>query len=156
GQRKSAPAQFNPIIKIDASDGKVTRCDRIQKNGEWTTEPHIIPYEDFEAIFDMPDLKVGWLCFTPPDFKLVPVGKDYGDSPSDKDKEGFRLRVLLRNGAGNTVHELSSTAIALWDSMNDLHGEWEKSHSKQKGKLPVIGITEMIRKTTANGTSYRP
>jgi hypothetical protein len=156
GKRKSASAQYDPVLKFDARNGKIVRCDRVQEGGEWVTVPHEIPLADFEAVFDVANLKVGWICFSPPDFKLVPVGEDYGDPPSDKHKEGFRVRVLLRDGAGDGWHEVSATSIALWDSMSELHGEWEAGHAEHRGQLPVVGVEEMISKTTAQGTSYRP
>jgi hypothetical protein len=156
GKRKSSAAGFDPIIKIDCRDGKIARCDRVQEGNEWVTKPEPIATGNFEAVADMPGMRVGWLCFKPPDFQLVKVGEDYGDAPSDKHKEGFRLRVLLRNGAGNGVHELASTAIQMWMAVDELHDAYEAGKAKNKNKLPVIGISEFVRVTTRQGTAYRP
>ena len=36
GKRKTTGAAFDPILKFDARNGKITRCDRVQeKNGDW-------------------------------------------------------------------------------------------------------------------------
>jgi hypothetical protein len=157
GKRKTISVAYDPIVKFDARNGTITRCDRVQeKNGEWATKPHAIAIEDFEAVPDVPGIQVGYLCFTPPDFKLVPLGQDYGDPPSDKHKEGFRIRMLLRNGSGSGVHELSSTAVGLWESLNELCAAYDAACGKHKGELPVVGVAEMVRTTTKSGTNYRP
>jgi hypothetical protein len=156
GKRKSSAMSYYPIVKIDCRDGKITRCDRVQEDGEWKTKPAGIPFKKFDAVFDLPGMKIGWLNFDPPDFQLVPVGQDIGDQPTDKHREGFKLRLLLRNGSGEGVHELASTAAALWQSMDELHDDWEDGKAKHKGKLPVVGITEMVKTTTRSGTGYRP
>jgi hypothetical protein len=157
GKRRSRAAAFDPIIKMDCRQGTITRCDRQQgEDGSWQTVPVLIATEDFEAVADLAHLQVGYLCFSPPDFKLVNVGEDYGDPPSDNHREGFKLRLLLRNGAGEGVHDLASTAAAMWQSMDELHSEYEDGKAKHKNKLPVIGIAEWARVTTRQGTGYRP
>jgi hypothetical protein len=157
GKRRSSAAAFDPIIKMDCRQGTVVRCDRQQaEDGNWQTVPMPIATEDFEAVADLAGMKVGYLCFSPPDFKLVPVGEDYGDPPSDNHREGFKLRLLLRNGAGEGVHELASTAAAMWQSVDELHDEYEDGKAKHKGKLPVIGIAEWVRVATRQGTTFRP
>jgi hypothetical protein len=156
GKRKTSSAGYDPIVKIDCRDGTITRCDRVQVDGEWQTTPVEIEPQEFEAVFDMPNLKIGWLCFSPPDFKFVNVGEDVGEQPTDKHKEGFKLRVLLRNDSGEGVHELASTAAAMWQSMDELHDSWEDTKGKHKNQLPVVGISEMVKVQTRSGTSYRP
>jgi hypothetical protein len=156
GKKRSAAAAFDPIVKFDCRQGVITRCDREQIDGAWTTTPHLIEVEDFEAVADLSHLMVGWLCFSPPDFKLVPVGEDIGDPPSEKHKDGFRLRLLLRNGSGTGVHEVSSTAVGMWDSVSALHDEYEAGRAKHKNKLPVITVDEWVSVITRSGTSYRP
>jgi hypothetical protein len=156
GKRKSSAAAFDPILKFDARNGTITRCDRVQENGEWVTKPVGISPDNFEAAFDMANMKIGWLCFSPPDFKLFSVGEDIGDQPTGNHKEGFKVRLQLRNDAGEGVFEMSSTAAALWTSMDELHDDWQEAKAKAKGKLPVVGISEMIRVEGRSGTTYRP
>ena len=74
--------------------------DRVQdKGGNWETKVRTIPIDDFEAIFDMPNLEIGWINFggngQAPDFRMKPASSfdpdpDIGDKPGDKFKEGFR------------------------------------------------------------------
>ena len=70
-------------------------------------------------------------------------------------QEGFRLEVKLTNGAGDDVRELTSTAVGLWKSVDELHSAYEKGVTKNKDKLPLVGVHEVI---TVEGktTTYRP
>jgi hypothetical protein len=158
-KRKDAKS-FLPIAKFNARDGKFTRVDRVQDEAEgWKTELHEIPADDFEFVADLANLQVGWIHFggngQAPDFRMVGLNDDIGDRPSDKYKEGFRLKIKLTNGAGDDVRELASTAFGLWKSMDELHSAYEKGVTKNKGKLPLVGVHEII---TVEGktTTYRP
>jgi len=151
---------FLPVVKFDARCGKFTRVDRVQDGvGNWRTELLEIPSDDFEFIADLANLQIGWIHFggsgQPPDFRMFGVEDDIGDKPGDNFKEGFRLKVKLTNGAGDDVRELASTAIGLWKSMDELHTAYAKGVGKNKDKLPLVGVHEII---TVEGktTTYRP
>jgi len=151
---------FTPIVKFDARRGTFTRVDRVQdESGNWASELHEIPADDFEVIADLANLEIGWISFggngQAPDFRMVDLDQDIGDRPSDKHKEGFRLKVKLTNGAGDDVRELASTAIGFWKSMDELHCAYEKGVAKNKNKLPLVGVHEVI---TVEGKTktYRP
>ena len=140
---------FLPIVKFDATSGTFTRVDRVQNEaGEWTSELHEIPADDFEVIADLANLQIGWIHFggngQAPNFKMVGLNDDIGDRPSDKHREGFRLKVKLTNGAGDDVRELASTALGFWKSMDELHCAYEKGVAKNKNKLPLVGVHEVI------------
>jgi hypothetical protein len=157
GKRKDT-ADFTPLVKFDARNGQATRCDRAEVNGVWTTKAVDIT-DNFEAVVDLANIEVGWAAFVSggaPDFRMFPLGADIGERPSDKHKEGFRLRLLLRNGAGDDVRELSSTARALWSAVDELHDEYLDGVTKHRGKLPVVGIAEIKQVITANGVNYAP
>jgi hypothetical protein len=158
GKRKST-ASFIPLVKYDARSGKATRCDRTQDaDGNWVTETVDIT-DTFEAVVDLANVEVGWINFTAggaPDFRMVPLGGDIGDAPSDKHKQGFRLKLKLTNGAGNDVRELASTAVALWNAIDELHDEYLDGVAKHKNKLPVVGIAETKQVRTAAGVNYAP
>jgi hypothetical protein len=158
GKRKDA-LNFTPLVKFDARNGKLFRCDRVQDDtGDWETKQTDIT-DSFSAIVDMENIEIGWIAFSsggPPDFKMVPVGSEIGERPSDNHKEGFRVRMKLANGAGNDVRELTSTAKSNWQSLDDLHDEYLNERSKHKGKLPIVGIAEVAQVKTAAGTNYRP
>ena len=116
GKRKDA-VSFTPLVKFDARNGQMTRCDRVQENGDWVTKAVSIT-DDFEAVPDLPNVEAGWAAFasgSAPDFRMFPLGTDIGERPSDKHKEGFRLRLLLRNGAGAGVYELAWTATGVME-----------------------------------------
>jgi hypothetical protein len=160
-KRKDAKS-FLPIVKFDARRGTFTRVDRVQdETGNWESELHEIPADDFEVIADLANLEIGWISFggngAPPDFRMVPVASadDIGDRPSDKHKEGFRVRIKLTNGAGDDVREMASTAIGLWKSMDELHTAYEKGVAKNKGKLPLVGVHEVIT-VEGKAITYRP
>jgi hypothetical protein len=151
---------FPPVIKFDARRGEFTRIDRVQdEDGGWNPEKHEIPVDDFEVIADLPNLKIGWVHFggsgEAPDFRMFDVDQDIGEKPGDDFKEGFRLRVKLTNGAGSDVRELTSTAIGLWQSIDELHSAYVKGAGQNKGKLPLVGVEEIITVSGRN-TSYRP
>ena len=158
GKRKIT-ASFIPLVKYDARSGKATRCDRAQDaDGNWVTEAVDIT-DTFEAVFDLESIEIGQISFTAggaPDFRMVPLGGDIPDPPSDKYKEGFRLRLKLMNGAGNDVRELASTAVALWNAIDELHDEYLDGVAKHKNKLPVVGIAETKQVRTAAGVNYAP
>ena len=134
GNRKTNASAFDPIVKIDCRDGKITRCDRVQENGEWVTKPVPIEPDKFEAVFDMPNMKIGWLCFNPPDFQLVPVGDDIGEQPTDKHKEGFKVRLLLRNGSGEGV---SGVGV---DEDTQMHVRHDAKYEATPGRVPGVGL----------------
>jgi hypothetical protein len=133
GKRRDA-STITPLIKFDARSGKTTRCDREQdSSGKWTTKDVDIS-DTFEAVFDLENIEIGWIAFKGgrPDFKMVKAGADIGDPPSKDHKEGFRLRLKLINGAGSDVRELSSTAKAVWMSIDELHDEFLEAVVKHK------------------------
>ena len=37
GKRKDA-VNYTPLVKFDARNGQMTRCDRVQENGDWVTK----------------------------------------------------------------------------------------------------------------------
>lgn len=151
---------FLPIVKFDARSGKFTRVDRVQDEaGNWESELHEIPADDFEVVADLANLQIGWINFggngQAPDFRMVGLDDDIGDRPSDKHKEGFRLKVKLTNGAGDDVREIASVATGFWKSMDELHCAYEKGVSKNRGKLPLVGVHEVIA-VEGKTTTYRP
>jgi hypothetical protein len=152
GNRKST-ASFTPLVKFDARFGRFNRCDRTQDaGGNWVASNTDIT-ESFEAVFDLPNIEVGWISFAAggaPDFQMKPLGEDIGECPSDKHKEGFRLRLLLTGDAGDDVRELSSTSIALWNAVDELHDAYADDAVKHRGKLPVVGVAEIKQVITTN------
>jgi hypothetical protein len=158
-KRKDAKS-YLPVVKFDARFGTFTRVDRVQgDDGSWKSDPHEIAVDDFEVVADLANLQIGWMSFggngQAPDFRLVGLDQDIGDKPGDNFKEGFRLKIKLTNGAGDDVRELASTAIGLWKSIDELHCAYEAGAGKNKGKLPLVGVREVIT-VESKTTTYRP
>jgi len=157
GKRRDTP-NFTPLVKIDVRTGKITRCDREQSDGRWTTKNVDIPPDDFEMIPDLANVEVGWMAFSNgrPDFHMVRAGADIGEPPSKDHKEGFKLRLLLINGSGSDLRELTSTSKVLWQSLDELHDTFLEDCAKHRGKLPTVSIAEVVQVQTAAGTFFRP
>jgi hypothetical protein len=72
--RKDAKS-YLPIVKFNALAGKFIRVDRVQgEGGDWKTELHEIPSDDFEFVADLANLQIGWMHFggsgQAPDFRM--------------------------------------------------------------------------------------
>ena len=158
GKRRDTP-NIPLRCNWDARSGKMNRADRAQDDGgEWTTNQTNIT-STFEAIADVENMEIGYIAFTPggpPDFRMVPVGKDVGEPPSDSHKEGFRLRMKLTNGAGNDVREFASTSKVVWQSVDELHDAYLEGCAQHRGKLPIVSIAKVAQVRIASSTFYRP
>jgi hypothetical protein len=154
-----ASGDIAELIKFDARSGTLYRCDRARApDGEWYTEQKNIT-DNFSAVFDMENVEVGWIAFSsggPPSFVMFPVGSDIGNPPSDKHKQGFRLRLKLAKGSGGGVREFASTAASTWQAIDKLHTEFEKERGKHAGKLPLVKLAAVRPSKTPMGTSYVP
>src|SRR4051812_31458677 len=107
---------FKAIVKFDARAGRMFRMDRIEKNGNFENEAVDITHS-FKAIVDFENLETGWLHFasgTAPDFKMVAIGKELPDRPSDKHKNGVRFMLKLSNDSagGKPIREIAGTSNA--------------------------------------------
>jgi hypothetical protein len=143
----------NPLLKFDARNGSFFRVDR-NANGE--VEQTSIA--DLKAVFDLANLEVGWIRFdagTPPSFKMVRVGQDIGNPPTDKHRQGLRLRVRLAGDKG-VAREFASTATTLWNAIDRLHDEFERNRGKHSGKLPYVRMAKLEQVKTLLGVVFSP
>jgi len=143
----------NPLLKFDARNGAFYRVDR-NSNGE-VEQTSIV---DFKAVFDLANLEVGWIRFdagAPPSFKMVRAGQDIGNAPSDKHRQGLRLRVRLAGDKG-VAREFSSTAATLWNAIDRLHDEFERNRGKHSGKLPYVRLAKLEQVRTLLGVVFSP
>src|SRR5262249_1799175 len=139
--------------KVEARHGSFYRVDR-NSNGE-VEQTTIV---DLKAIFDLENLQVGWIAFnagSPPSFKLVRAGQDIGNAPSDKHRQGLRLRVRLAGDKG-VAREFSSTAATLWNAIDRLHDEFERDRGKHSGKLPYVHLAKIEQVRTLLGVVFSP
>ena len=158
GKRKTG-GDFLPVLKYDARIGEFYQSDRVFSNGEWETEQHNIQKDDFRVIFDLHNTQIGWIYFpkgSAPETVLVPAGQDPGDAPSDKHKEGVRVVVKMADALGGDVRELMSTAVGLWNGIDQLHDEYLAAAKDHPGELPVVILSEIRETKTAAGTSCAP
>jgi hypothetical protein len=154
GKRKSGGGDFLPILKFDARSGRFFKIDRVFDSGRWQTEQEDIT-ERFEAVFDIPNLQVGWIYFpsgAAPETHLVAAGQDYGEAPDKGYKEGFRILVEFEG----TTREFMSTAIAAWTAIDALHDLYIAEADKHPDLVPVVGLASVRVQKTGQSTSYSP
>lgn len=158
GKRKSGN-DFLPPLKYDARVGQMVLQDRVFVDGRWEPEQRVIATDKFRAVFDLENLQRGWIKFpkgAAPETLLVPAGVDPGDAPSDDHKEGLRIVVKMADALGGDVRELMSTAVALWNAMDDLHDKYEAGVADHPGELPVVTLTGTRETKAHSGTSFVP
>ena len=57
---------------------------------------------------------------------------------------------------GGDVRELMSTAVALWNAIDDLHDKYLAGVAAHPGALPVVTLASVRETKTASGTSFVP
>ena len=142
GKRKSGN-DFLPALKYDARVGQMILQDRVFVDGQWAPEQRVVT-DNFRAVFDLENLQRGWIEFPKggaPKTVLVPAGVDPGDPPSDEHKEGLRIVVKMDDVLGGDVRELMSTAVTLWNAVDDLHDKYLAGVDDHPGELPVVTLT---------------
>lgn len=161
-QTEAGGGDFAEIVKFDARAGRFFRVDRREVNGQWETDPVEIT-DGFQAVFDMTNIKVGWMLFAAgvaPMMTMVPLGDPMPDRPSDQHKQGFKLMLKLGAGSGGDVREFASQAKAVIGAVDALHDLYTAGLKDNPGKLPVVSLkgTTAIKSTGKGQTStnYAP
>lgn len=152
----SGSGTFSSYVKIDARSGRILR----RKNMEKGEQSDIDITDGFQAVFDLPNIKVGWAHFiagSAPSYVMAKVGEPRLPRPSDQYKEGFLVQVALPASLGGGIHELSSTAKAVMQSIDKLHTEFLAAPEREAGKLPVVKMTgmTMVESKMPNGQTTR-
>ena len=159
GRRKTSTGNLGKWV-WDARAGKSYTEDRVYSERDgWNSEQHPIENDKFRAAFDMANLQVGWIAYLKGEglnAKLVPVGEDYGDPPSDKYKEGLRLLMKMDASLGGEVRKSVSTWLMVWAAIDALHDEYLAGVANHAGKLPVVDIADTHEETTKAGTFLTP
>lgn len=152
-----------PIIKYDARAGRLFRVDRSQNAaGQYDSETvEITP--NFQAVFDMAGIELGWLSFprnAAPDIVVATYGNPLPPRPSLQHRTGFRVHMLLGKSCGGDVREMASNAQASIAGMDVLHDAYLSGVKANPGKLPVVklGRTKAIvsQGKDASSTNYEP
>lgn len=153
----NASGNFLPICKFDCRAGRMFKSDKI--DGEWNQTDIT---KSFKAVVDFENLEVGWIKFDggAPDFVMVGHGEELPEKPSELHRQGVRLVMKLNKSCGGDVREMASNAKAFLKGIDALHDLYEAGAAKNKGKLPVVTLTETVAETTGEGakksTNYRP
>ena len=166
GFSTEAPAggDFMPIVKFDSRAGRVFRVDRENVGGAWATEPHDIT-RAFKAVMDLENLETGWMDFNTggaPVFALARIGNPLPGKPTPTAKNGVRVILKLSKDCGGDkpIRELSSSAKAFLQGMEELYIAYEKDKAANEGKLPVVVLEDTVPIKSGSGdkvsTNYRP
>ena len=149
---------FLPIIKYDARAGRLFRVD--SEDGVKTS---VDITRNFKAVFDFDNVETGWIKFaagSAPEFKMVPLGSDEGEKPSDEYKHGLRMCVKLGAEVGGDCRELAGTSVAFLGGVDALHDLYVAGVKENAGKLPVVVLDETVPIESGSGskksTNYRP
>jgi hypothetical protein len=135
--------------------GKSIFTDRVYANGSWDSEQRPIENDKFRGLFDLENLEVGWIAYIKGEglnAKLVPVGSDYGNAPSDKHQEGLRLVIKTDESLGGDLREFISTSVNIWFAIDQLHSAYLTGAGEHPGCLPAVDIVD-VRK---EGTQSKP
>ena len=133
------------------------------KAGRWYTKKDEKDAPEFEvsdltAIFDMDNLKTGWIMFPPnaaPQKHWDPSLSEELPCPGEGYKRGFQLDLYSeKNLLG--VREFCSTAGVVIDAMNALHTDWEVGKAANPGKVPVVKCNGVVELKNKHGSNYEP
>ena len=155
---------FTPIVKYDARAGRMFRMDRIENNGNFTNQGVDIT-QSFKAIVDLENMETGYVLFAPgiaPDFKLVRIGNEFPDRPSDKHKHGIRVMIkLAKDCSGDKpIREMAGTSKSFLAGVEAVYTRYLAERDDHPGKLPIIVLekTTPVRSGTGDrsSTNYQP
>lgn len=154
GLSSNGGGDFKPICKYDARAGRIFRIDR---NGTESTQVEITA--NFAAIFDLANIKVGWVLFSEggaPDWSMVPIGQPLPARPSKDHKQGFRIDLKLAKSAGGDVRDFASAAGCVIGAMDGLYDLYRAAPESAQGKLPVVALTGTTVAKSGQSTNYAP
>lgn len=154
GLARSDGADFKPIVKYDARAGRIFCIDR---NGTESTTVEITT--GFSAIFDLANIKVGWVLFSEgvaPDWSMVSIGATLPPRPSKDHKQGFRMDIKLAKSAGGDVRDFASAAGCVIGAMDVLYDAYRAAPEAAAGKLPVVALTGTTVAKSGQSTNYAP
>jgi hypothetical protein len=139
--------------------GKPVLEDRVHTAGGWDNQQRNIEIEKFRAVIDLPNVERGWIAYLKGEglnAVLVRLGRDYGDPPSNKHREGLRVIAKMDMALGGDVRELVSTAARLWAAVDRLHDDYLAGVAKHEGCLPAVDIDGVREELTKSGAILVP
>jgi hypothetical protein len=147
----SAPTSgdFVPYIKMDG------------KAGRWFTkndgEPGDSEVRDLTAIFDLENIKLGWLLFAE---GMAPEAVwDNGKAepqPSQKHKRGFSVNLFSPQNIGGLREFRANSGVAI-NAIKELYEQqFENAPERKQGLVPVVRCVSMKPIKSKFGTNYEP
>jgi hypothetical protein len=155
---------FTPIIKYDSRSGRLFRMDRVENNGNFGNHAVDIT-QSFKAIVDFENMETGYVLFAPgiaPDFKMVRIGNEFPDRPSDKHKHGVRLMSkLAKDCSGDKpIREMAGTSKSFLAGVEAVYTRYLAEKDDHPGKLPIIVLEKTTPVKSGTGehssTNYQP
>lgn len=158
GLPRNETGDFKDIVKYDARAGRMFRIDR--------ADGASMPVEitaGFTAIFDLANIKVGWVRFSEggaPEWAMTAIGTPLPARPSKDHKQGFRLDIKLAKSVGGDCREFGSAAGCVIGALDKLYDEYAAAPESKAGKLPVVALTGTTMVKSSQGaktsTNYAP
>jgi hypothetical protein len=137
-------------VKFNAKSG------RLSINDADGNQPEI---PGLTAIFDLENIRTGWLRFREgqaPERHFDPRPGDSAPKPEGEGfKRGFLLMLFSRNTLGG-VRELSGNSLHLCNAITDLYAAWEAGKDDYRGQVPVVTMDSVQPMKDQYGTNYRP
>jgi hypothetical protein len=159
GRRKTGGTSLNKL-NWDFRDGHFVVEDRVKNDyGTWASENRNIANEEFRATFDMGNIEVGWIAYIKGEgvnAKLVRLGEDYGNRPSENHREGLRLIAKMARELGGDVREMVSTWGVIWTAIDKLHDDYLVGVAKHRDQLPVVEVGGTREESTNKGPILVP
>lgn len=131
------------------------------KAGRWYIRNDIgeeIEVKDLTAIFDLENIKTGWVLFaegTAPDTLWDPDKSHAAQQPSPAHRRGFAVNVYSTQKLGG-LREYSSNSNASIISITDLYTEFEKAPERTQGLVPVVTCESVEPVRSKFGTNFQP
>jgi hypothetical protein len=109
------------------------------------------------AIFDLPNIKTGWIQFAEgaaPD-AIWDNGDAIPPAPSPQHKRGFAVNVFSPKLLGG-LREFSSTSNGAIIAIRELHDSFEQTYDPDKTMVPVVACESVTPVKSKFGTNYQP
>jgi len=160
----SGGGDFLPIIQYDARAGRMFRSDRVDNGGTFQTEKVDIT-ANFKAMVDFENIEIGFIRFAPntaPDFRMVPIGSQLPDQPSEQHSYGLRFMLKLSKecGGDKPIREIAGTSKAFRAGVEPVYLQYVADRANHPGKLPVLVLEKTTPVKTGTGerssTNYHP
>jgi hypothetical protein len=152
GKRRGG--DFQPLCKWDGRTGRLYTEDRDQSGQKVQNDIT----DNFCAALDLKNMKQAWLLLVSgraPEMKLFPMEvEDIGPPPGEGWREGIRLEVKLEGE--DFWRECLSTAIGLWNGLDELHDDFVELARENPDMVPLVQLDEVRQIPGKNGMSHEP